>query len=308
MIKKLQNLLFEDEEDIETEEELVDTNKTESAPVASQPVVTPNEKKEEESPIVLFEEEPVVEPSKVEEKKEEVVEEIKEEVKPVEEKKAEFGIIADDVKKEVEVKPVVKPTVKPKNNEVVSEAVKYNFRPVISPIFGVDEKDINSLKNTTNKINANKKAKNDANISPIISPMYGSGLVKDKEEEAREVEEENTNVLMSAINEKENVVEDEIPEFSLDDILKVREEEFSAPVREVEEDSVETPAFPEFNFDDEELDTKEEENNEVVMPSFDEDDSEINLDEVSELEKKDENTDIDNTAIIKNQLFDDDDE
>jgi hypothetical protein len=65
-------------------------------------------------------------------------------------------------------------------------------------------------------------------------------------------EEDAATDLLSEINANSassKSKEDDIPEFSLDDILKVRDEEFADEDRAVKEE--EAPIFPDLTFDDE---------------------------------------------------------
>lgn len=267
MLKKLQNLLFEeDEDDIEDEEEEEVTPVRTSRPAhhreeretvkpvrqeriaepeaeapkktmqridVTQPIakVQPKPVVEDVTPASLFQEEPVVAP-----------------------KPAKLGITVDDmpaekpVPKPVEKKPVaVKPAVKkePVKKEPVKSEPGYMFKPVISPIFGVDEKDLHALKTTTNKISEAEKQKSSGVRPQIISPIYGA----DQENSPSSIREtvEQSDALESVIgNAKNMAAEDTIPEFSLDDILKVRDDE----VKDNKKASGETVQFPDLDFDD----------------------------------------------------------
>lgn len=293
MLKKLQNLLFEDEEDdIEEEENEVKApvasapvQQAPVAPVAPQPVapVTPQPVV---TPVTTVETPKPVEPVQPAMTRIDVTQPIQK-IVPEKQEKTTLGITVDKpkVEKKQPAKPVaVKPAVKPIKKEQKATAPVYQFRPVISPIFGVDEKDMASLKNTTNKINNNKNAKNiGMNVTPVISPMYGAD--KEEVEVNNTNDDEITNDLMSRIDEKTVQADDAIPEFSLDDILKVRDEEFAKEERPVTLD--ESPAFPELNFDDDETPVIEPKKAPAkVAPA--------------------EEEAIDNTVVIKNQLFDDD--
>ncbi len=224
MLKKLQNLLFEEDEDIEDEEdEVVEQPRQvkKEEPVFVQPKV-------ETTPV----EQPVVERTPVqetkaaapsfdslfkEEKKEEVVE------KPVK----KLGITLDETPKPTSAvaaepaKPVVKK--KPKPTPTVTSG--YQFKPVISPIFGVDEKDLTAVKNTARKYSATEKIKSDSNVTPIISPMYGADSENSPSLIADTVEK--SGILEKTVgNAKNYKAEDDIPEFSLDDILLVSDNEY----------------------------------------------------------------------------------
>lgn len=251
MLKKLQNLLFEDDDDDELEDE--DEVEEVEEPVTTRPVHTAQEQPK-----------PVAQPQPVEPvMKEEQshmnridvtgyvpVQEVKPEQTAVqqsapvkEEKKAKLvGITVDDFN---DVQPAGKKVVqqtKPKTQKQVKTQTKktpvkqvskpsYQFQPVISPIFGVDEKDLTALKTTTQKVaEINSMNEDDSNITPVISPIYGStseGSVSSFEQPMKEnVVKKEIPVTKQEEPKCAATVEDEIPEFSLDDILKVRDEEY----------------------------------------------------------------------------------
>jgi hypothetical protein len=149
----------------------------------------------------------------------------------------------DEDSKPVEKKPAVKPEVK---REEVKPSKEYRFNPVISPIFGIDEKDMDAVKTTTSKLTEKEKAKFEKNVTPILSPMYGIAVEKPVKP-AVKVEEP---VVTATVKKNEPVtipsptVEDEIPEFSLDDILNTRDQE---PKQE-DDDLFGTTATSEFDF------------------------------------------------------------
>ncbi len=241
MLKKLQNLLFEDDDEFvedNTEAEQVNA----SAPVtpAVQPQVTPVE----ETAQIPVQPEPVSEIPPVPT--------TPVEPEPVktssvfldnEPKKSTMINLDDEDSKPVEKKPAVKPEVK---REEVKPSKEYRFNPVISPIFGIDEKDMDAVKTTTSKLTEKEKAKFEKNVTPILSPMYGIAVEKPVKP-AIKVEEP---VAVAAVKKKEPVtipsptVEDEIPEFSLDDILSTRDQE---PQQE-DDDLFGTTATSEFDF------------------------------------------------------------
>ena len=241
MLKKLQNLLFEDDYefvDDNTEAELVSA----SAPVtpAVQPQVTPVE----ETAQIPVQPEPVSEIPPVPT--------TPVEPEPVktssvfldnEPKKSTMINLDDEDSKPVEKKPAVKPEVK---REEVKPSKEYRFNPVISPIFGIDEKDMDAVKTTTSKLTEKEKAKFEKNVTPILSPMYGN-TVKKPVKPVVKVEE---SVVTATVKKNEPVtipsptVEDEIPEFSLDDILSTRDQE---PKQE-DDDLFGTTATSEFDF------------------------------------------------------------
>ena len=190
MLKKLQNLLFEEDDDMEDEEEeieekpkrvkkehpVVPEQQPVAEPVAPAPVQpAPVVRNEQPSFNNIDVNQPVAE-KPVEPSFDSLFQvEQKEEPKPAK----KLGITLTEEK--VEEKPVVKPASKPVAKPVTNSKPKpaptvtgYQFKPVISPIFGVDEKDLNAVKNTARKYSATEKIKNDSNITPIISPMYGA--------------------------------------------------------------------------------------------------------------------------------------
>ena len=246
MLKKLQNLLFEDDDEFvedNTEAEQVNA----SAPVtpavqpevsslqqtAKIPVITEQAPEIPAVPALPVEPETVVKPEPV--KSSSVF-------LDNEPKKSTMINLDDEDSKPVEKKPAVKPEVK---REEVKPSKEYRFNPVISPIFGIDEKDMDAVKTTTSKLTEKEKAKFEKNVTPILSPMYGIAVEKPVKP-AIKVEEP---VAVAAVKKSEPVtipsptVEDEIPEFSLDDILNTRDQE-----PQQEDDLFGTTATSEFDF------------------------------------------------------------
>ena len=241
MLKKLQNLLFEDDDEFvedNTEAEQVNA----SAPVtpAVQPQVTPVE----ETAQIPVQPEPVSEIPPVPT--------TPVEPEPVktssvfldnEPKKSTMINLDDEDSKPVEKKPTVKPEVK---REEVKPSKEYRFNPVISPIFGIDEKDMDAVKTTTSKLTEKEKAKFEKNVTPILSPMYGIAV----EKPVKPVVKVEESVVTETVKKSEPVkipsptVEDEIPEFSLDDILNTRDQE---PKQE-DDDLFGSTATSEFDF------------------------------------------------------------
>ena len=241
MLKKLQNLLFEDDDEFvedNTEAEQVSA----SAPVtpAVQPQVTPVE----ETAQIPVQPEPVSEIPPVPT--------TPVEPEPVktssvfldnEPKKSTMINLDDEDSKPVEKKPAVKPEVK---REEVKPSKEYRFNPVISPIFGIDEKDMDAVKTTTSKLTEKEKAKFEKNVTPILSPMYGIAV----EKPVKTVVKVEESVVTETVKKSEPVkipsptVEDEIPEFSLDDILNTRDQE---PKQE-DDDLFGSTATSEFDF------------------------------------------------------------
>ena len=241
MLKKLQNLLFEDDDEFvedNTEVEQVSA----SAPVtpAVQPQVTPVE----ETAQIPVQPEPVSEIPPVPT--------TPVEPEPVktssvfldnEPKKSTMINLDDEDSKPVEKKPAVKPEVK---REEVKPSKEYRFNPVISPIFGIDEKDMDAVKTTTSKLTEKEKAKFEKNVTPILSPMYGIAV----EKPVKPVVKVEESVVTETVKKSEPVkipsptVEDESPEFSLDDILNTRDQE---PKQE-DDDLFGSTATSEFDF------------------------------------------------------------
>ena len=241
MLKKLQNLLFEDDDEFvedNTEAEQVSA----SAPVtpAVQPQITPVE----ETAQIPVQPEPVSEippvpttPVEPEHVKTSSV------FLDNEPKKSTMINLDDEDSKPVEKKPAVKPEVK---REEVKPSKEYRFNPVISPIFGIDEKDMDAVKTTTSKLTEKEKAKFEKNVTPILSPMYGIAI----EKPVKPVVKVEESVVTETVKKSEPVkipsptVEDEIPEFSLDDILNTRDQE---PKQE-DDDLFGSTATSEFDF------------------------------------------------------------
>ena len=241
MLKKLQNLLFEDDDEFvedNTEAEQVSA----SAPVtpAVQPQITPVE----ETAQIPVQPEPVSEippvpttPVEPEHVKTSSV------FLDNEPKKSTMINLDDEDSKPVEKKPAVKPEVK---REEVKPSKEYRFNPVISPIFGIDEKDMDAVKTTTSKLTEKEKAKFEKNVTPILSPMYGIAI----EKPVKPVVKVEESVVAETVKKSEPVkipsptVEDEIPEFSLDDILNTRDQE---PKQE-DDDLFGSTATSEFDF------------------------------------------------------------
>ena len=131
-----------------------------------------------------------------------------------------FGISADGGSSRpasVFSSPAEKP--QPKKNAGV-----YEFRPVISPMFGVDEKDINAISYVAKN---EPQPEPDSHLaSQVLSPIYGV----DQEPEPAAPQTESPEIPVfngAAYQPKPQPVENTFPEFSLDDILSARDEEFT---------------------------------------------------------------------------------
>ena len=287
MLKKLQNLLFEEDEDDfdeDEEEEIVPIHKPVQHKEPARPVSTPApqpkpvvEVKEAapEKPKPAMQRIDVTQP--VEIRKPKLAETPK--PKPVQEvstpkpspslfvdetpapapvKPKKLGITVDDAPvqakkpepksaRPVQQRPSITP--KPAKKEPAKNDSGYVFKPVISPIFGVDEKDLHALKNTTNKISEVEKQKSTGVRPQIISPIYGAG--SDSRSEVKEQAVVPV-VQKPASDRVRAATEDTIPEFSLDDILKARDEEVRKPAPKK---APAGPAFPDLDFDDDEEET-----------------------------------------------------
>ena len=159
-----------------------------------------------------------------------------------------FDIKVDEKPAVQQSRPKAKPAQKPARQASKPANKGYQFQPVISPIFGVDEKDMNALKTTTTKISEAKRAKIDPNVSPIISPMYGMNQ-EDKPSSIQNTVRKSNAQEAILVSPQAKKAEDEIPEFSLDDILKTRDEEFAQTAAASEETA---PLFPDLNLWDDE--------------------------------------------------------
>ncbi len=214
MWKKFTDLLFEDDEIIDDEE----TQEVVQKPVKVVKPVQPVENIEK--PKQVFFEEPV--------KKEEVREVIEEKPKSIGINIDELQEIKTPAAEKIQnnrptiqsdtrvarepIKPIQKPRV---SSNKPDGKFNYEFTPVISPIFGVSEKDVDAVIPT----NPNKKKPTiDSRIGTVISPMYGF----DRDNEP-DVISAKVSPKVSTISEKE--AEEEIVNFSLDEILARRDSE-----------------------------------------------------------------------------------
>ena len=291
MLKKLQNLLFEDEDYEEDEEEefepeevtpapakpvktqAAQTARTKpaaqpAAPVQAAPEFPAFEEEEEEIPaapkktmqrIDVTQPLPVVEntyAARPQQQKtyssesvfaEQPVRTAKPAAQPAAPAKtAQMGIKADSAPAAKTAKPAAQPARKAETAAAPKAAKParpaYNFQPVISPIFGVNEKDMNAVKTTTSRINAKEQASRiDGNISPIISPMYGSNT------EESIIAPKAVKKPAAAPAEEEDDLEDVMSDFSIDDILAASDEKF-AEEKKIAEETL--PLFPDLEFDD----------------------------------------------------------
>ena len=247
MLKKLQSLLFEEEEEI-IEPENDYTGPTASIPLDKVEAKTAVETSVKETKVAVESDTdqlkkvdaeeamsiPEVEETTPTSKMQRIdvtqATPIKEEVHKVEaevksEKPKTLGIMADD-NYEVDERRVQrkKPSTKPSKKKEREQKSTYQFQPVISPIFGVDEKDLKALKNTTNKISESEKARSEENVTPIISPMYGRSELDVPSSIQKTVEKSNYQEQFRVTADKK-AAEEEVPAFSLDDILSGRDDE-----------------------------------------------------------------------------------
>ncbi len=261
MFNKLKNLIFEEEDIIEEDEDNFEES-FDSEPVAKP--VKQKASKKVEKPVIednYFEEEkPVSRVSKVEqvvEPKDTYVPSSKpkvqqfdnvklnnlkttntvvEQPKPVSQPKSSLGIEVDDIKT---YEPVKKPTMSSTRTTRNSSSVNtkkvakvetnstYERRPVISPIFGLSEKDVKSSMNSTLVPKTNKDEEKD----DVISPIYGNEIRKPFTQEVEQnkltdvEKEENYSKLANNKKVEKEDYNDDVPVFSLDDILASRDEQ-----------------------------------------------------------------------------------
>ena len=257
MLKKLQNLLFEDEDVVEEQEidgedeeeetvKPVKKNKKHKAAPAVAEEAPKAAAKPEMHRIDVTQAVPVQNGAKPEAARvqssgsvfrdaAQPAARVQEEVRP-EPRKAEpdaksIGLSVDDV---VGTK---KPAAGAYENQRPKTAAKktagktaYEFTPVISPIFGVDEKDMDAVQNTAKKI-TKVNSEHKSEVPDIISPMYGVSQDAVPSMVQKTVERSNEMEKMS-FNSTKAAAEQNVPEFSLDDILKVRDEQFAEEVKQ----------------------------------------------------------------------------
>ncbi|MCF0109460.1 MAG: hypothetical protein HUJ57_05195 [Erysipelotrichaceae bacterium] len=215
MLDKLKKLLFE-------EEEIEDEYEEEEVPVVVKP-------KQKVTPIEAAPAEPVkIAPAPIVDKPKPVVEE------PVVEEKPKLGIAVDELMDNASVAP--KATTHQMNdyNSPVNHApsrtqkmaqpktdpkTAYEFTPVISPIFGVAQKDSEAILPAASK---KKKSINDSKLGTVISPYYGIN----RDAEPDNYSKPNETMAASRLSSKaEQKAEEELPSLSLDQILANRRKE-----------------------------------------------------------------------------------
>ena len=237
MFEKLQKLLFEeDDEDIEEEEEEKEEKKPAKRAARPEPVSQPAPTIK---PINVAPEEPSVKPQPVAAASAAPVSHVAPTPLPQEPKKettdtgkSGFGLTIDTPKAEPAKTQESKPADKKPTSG--SRPVAYEFRPVISPMFGVDETDMDAIANTAKRL---EETEDNSNVSEIISPIYGTNLsgaqdavasmqANNASRSTKPAEKKN-DIDSIARKHVEKSVEDDLPDFSLDDILNARDEEFA---------------------------------------------------------------------------------
>lgn len=237
MFEKLQKLLFEeDDDDIEEEEEVkeevkpakrVEKAEPEKKPapaikpinVSPQPSVKPQAPAPVNVPAASAVSHVAPKPLPADDAKKEAPEA----------PKTGFGLTIDTPKPASASKP--QPAKKPSS---VARTATYEFRPVISPMFGVDETDMDAIANTAKRL---EETEDSSNVSDIISPIYGTNLNGAQDAFASMQTNAPGRSVKPAAKENEldtiarkraqKSVEDDLPDFSLDDILNARDEEFA---------------------------------------------------------------------------------
>lgn len=239
MFENLKKLIFEEVDDEEEEEEVVvpvkPVKKTREKAQASAPVFEQKEvsrpsmqridvTQQIKTPVVpSYEEkgptqkESVFKQASTYEKAEPVIP-----VKPVQTERPRSASLTLDDLSGTQMASKPRPTKVSPQKQV--KKLPYEFNPVISPIFGVDEKDVNAVQNTgkTPVRKATSSKKGDEYVSKVISPMYGVNKDDQPSTVQNTVEKSNKVEKMTVTKEKVEA-EDTIPEFSLDDILNGNE-------------------------------------------------------------------------------------
>ncbi len=158
-----------------------------------------------------------------------------------EEKPKAFGLTVDDHASTSSAPSAKRPASKPKVSVTAASGKTYEFRPVISPIFGIDEKDMDAISTTAKIVDAGNK---DLYASKVISPIYGTSRQAEPISIQKSVEKSNELETMIARHEEQKA-ESDIPDFSLDDILNARDEEYA---RNTAENQV--SLFPDDDYDE----------------------------------------------------------
>jgi hypothetical protein len=233
MLKKLASLLFEEEEEV-IEEELEPKEKPvkpERSFIPSQVNGKDKPIKQERSLISAMNPKPVeVLPVEVKEDIKPIIEDeikhapVEEIIKPV---KPDFGIAFDE------------PTPVREKQKVIKEKPIYEFRPVISPMFGVSESKKNqSIKHVVNTPQTLKRSR----INTVISPIYGDVENKKSESEPITRMEKPSYKFDPYIEpEAKDLPKFKAENYSLDDLLspiKPQDEKVESHETTVEEDEL----------------------------------------------------------------------
>ena len=91
------------------------------------------------------------------------------------------------------------------------------------------------------------------NVTTILSPMWGTEENNPIYDVKEEVKEESSETFMN-----DGVMDDEIPEFSLDDILSARDQVYGKASSEDTMYEAENDGFPQLNLFDDELEDAED--------------------------------------------------
>ena len=134
-----------------------------------------------------------------------------------------FGISADDTVSAGRTQPRRQ---EPQQSQSVKRpGAVYEFRPVISPMFGVDEKDINAMAYIA-KPEPMDEPDPTHHATQLLSPIYGANEGTPEKSVTSEMQR-IPSFDGSAYQPQPQPDENTFPEFSLDDILSARDEEFT---------------------------------------------------------------------------------
>ena len=147
------------------------------------------------------------------------------------------GINVDVEKpKKQEIKTREKEIHKKQKETKTDVSAEYEFRPVLSPIFGNMNESEKNPKEVHDAIHLNKaKTKNPLNT--VLSPMYGEYELEQFEQEAKDTiqkrkdKEKSLQVESSLMHDAQNDDEDENGMFSLEDMLSSEEDDDNEPVQ-----------------------------------------------------------------------------
>ena len=216
MFKKFQDLFFEEDDDeIEEEEEVIEVQpkRRREKPAEEAPAEKPAMKR-----IDVTTEMPKAKPAEVPPAP------VYKEPEP-EKKSASLNIDDLTARPAPAYQAPVRPGRKPQSTKAAdaknNKKPSYEFQPVISPYFGVAEKDVDSM--ATSAAPSTKKGKEEY-MPQIISPMYGIKTEDRPSVIQTTVEKSNRMEEMTPAPRKVEA-EERVPDFSLDDILNRRDEE-----------------------------------------------------------------------------------